>query len=225
MRLKKLPALNKLTEEAEQEKTTEQQRAEQLAGKMLIALTFDDGPLPEVTERILDILKEKNVKATFFMLGMQVEKYPETAKRVAREGHELDNHSWDHRNLTILSEDEVKDEVARTSQIIRDVTGKAIKYVRPPYGFFNDATADFIEERLVTWSVDPRDWENQDAELTYSVAVNGAYDGAVILMHDIYSSTADALPGIIDELRAAGYEFATIDELSHLRDWVPGEGY
>lgn len=204
---------------------SEEERMADLSGKMLVALTFDDGPLSEVTGRILDTLKEKSVKATFFMMGMQVDKYPEMTKRVAAEGHEIGNHTWGHKDLTSISPDEVREEITRTNEIIKNVTGVEVKYVRPPYGFFDQDVMDVVNERLVTWSVDPRDWENMDAEITYSAAVNGAYDGAVILMHDIYQSTADALPRIIDDLRAAGYEFVTIDEMSKLRDWVPGEGY
>lgn len=217
--------INAIVEEKKEEihQQEEQTRVANLEGKMLVALTFDDGPWGSTTEQILNTLKEKNVRATFFMMGMQVDANPELAKRAAAEGHEIENHTWDHKNLTTLGVAEVQDEVNRTTQKIKEVTGVDIKYVRPPYGIFNQETADAVEQRLVTWSVDPRDWENMDAEMTYGGVMAGVHDGAVILMHDMYQSTADALPGIIDELRIAGYEFVTVDELSHLRDWVPGE--
>ncbi len=222
--VKEVQGVDEAAEETKEEvQEPEQDRAAELEGKMLIALTFDDGPLPEVTERILDILKEKNVKATFFMVGMQVDKYPETAKKVKEAGHQIGNHSMRHRNLTELGQDELLEDIATSKAAIKKATGVEAGMLRPPYGYFDEDMASWLNELIVTWNVDSLDWRDMNAEAAYGNVMSAVTDGSVILMHDLYQSTAEALPGIIDELKAAGYEFVTVDEMLKYRDWVPGE--
>lgn len=199
-------------------KEVEQQPVEKdLTGKQLVALTFDDGPDAEVTGKILDILKEKDVKATFFMVGIMVQRTPETAKRVADEGHEVETHSLRHANLSQMNWDSVAGDIEQSRQIIRDATGVEVGILRPPYGMVNETVKGAAGMPMMAWSVDPDDWRDRNAGLVKDRVVNAGYDGAIILLHDIYSTTAEAVPWIIDELRERGFEFVTVKELAEKR--------
>ena len=186
-----------------------------------IALTFDDGPDRVNTPQILDILKDKEVKATFFLLGKNVEQFPELTKRIKEEGHQLANHSWTHPNFEELDNEQIlNQELKPTSEIIEELTGRYPRTVRPPFGTIRDDTIEFLGERdwsIVNWSVDSFDWHLQQEEPEEIIAevTNNHHPGGIILMHDgeINKITVQALPEIIEDLKNKQYEFKTVNQL------------
>lgn len=180
-----------------------------------VALTFDDGPHPEVTPRILNILDTYHAKATFFMLGTRVQYYPEIVQNIVAHGHEIGNHTWDHPILTTLKSEQILNEYNKTSQEIFHATGQYPTVFRPPYG----ATNDFVEQQLpidsTLWTIDSLDWKHRNAQQLVQIATNSMHNNAIILMHDIHSSTADALIPLLDYLQKQGYEFVTVSELTN----------
>ncbi len=196
-------------------------------GKKLVALTFDDGPYPDTTNRLLDVLREKEVQATFFELGTMASRYPEVTKRVYDEKHELASHTMSHKQLNKLSAGEVESEVERARDVIEDITGEEPELVRPPYGALNNTVRDKIGAPMILWTVDTEDWKSKDADSVLERTKDAVFDGAVILMHDIYGSTVDAVGMVIDELRKDNYEFVTVSELAEIRgvELKNGEAY
>jgi peptidoglycan/xylan/chitin deacetylase (PgdA/CDA1 family) len=224
----------------------------QLFGKTLVhgaptvrevALTFDDGPNPPYTERILDVLHRERVRATFFLVGRAVVAYPDTVRRIVREGHAVGNHTWDHGHLIVESAATVRAELVRTSDAIERVAHVRTTLMRPPYGgrdFSVVAAAHALGYRVVMWSVPlPKDWEQPgDATIVRRVVDNVA-DGSIIVLHDgnrgllcgrdarIAASACDrgqevaATREIIDTLRARGYRFVTIPQLVADADRAP----
>lgn len=193
-----------------------------------IAFTFDDGPSSLVTPRILDILKEYEVKATFFMLGNQVNKNPLLAKRVADEGHEIGNHSYSHSKLVNLTEGDIRNEIEGTNQIIEEVTGFKPTSFRPPYGDYNEtvqAIAFGNKAPIILWSVDSEDWKNKNAEAVKNMVLNNLRPGSIVLLHDIHSTTAEALPALLTVLKEDGYQFITVSELLSLEPTIPAGPY
>ncbi len=182
-----------------------------------IALTFDDGPNPETTPRLLEILRQRNIKVTFFVLGNMVAKHPEVLKMIADEGHEIGSHSWSHPQLTRISQAAVDKELGNTSEAIFQVTGKRPIYLRPPYGSMKPSLRSYIEDKygltIVNWSVDPNDWKNRNSQAVHDAIMAQVKPGAIVLSHDIYATTVDAMPRILDELAAKGYKFATLSQM------------
>ncbi len=187
-----------------------------------IALTFDDGPDGKYTPEILDILKEKEATATFFLVGKQVEKYPEIAKRIVEEGHTIGNHSWSHRNLSSLAPEALDDQVKRTQEAIADATGVEPALMRAPYGALSDDFLDYLHERSlqhIYWTIDPRDWDGTSVADMRSNIMKHAKPGGIILLHSFggrknaLDHTLKLLPLIIDDLRKEGYEFTTVDRM------------
>ncbi|MFJ6865028.1 polysaccharide deacetylase family protein [Streptomyces termitum] len=181
-----------------------------------IALTFDAGPGKD-TPRLLDILKEKRVPATFFLLGHKhVDRYPDVVRRIADEGHEVANHTWSHRILTDLDEATVREELSRTQDAIAKITGRKPVLMRPPQGRTDD-TVEKVSEELglaqVLWSVTAKDYSTTDSDLIRQRVLDQADRDGIILLHDIYDGTVPAVPGIIDELGKRGYTFVTVPEL------------
>ena len=196
-------------------------------GKKVVALTFDDGPRDTTTPYLLDILREKNVYATFFALGYEVEMFPDIAIRAVEEGHEVASHTMWHQNLVTLADWEILDDIASSNEIFLRVLGYVPKYIRPPYGNYNDSVAQIANVPLITWSVDSLDWRDRDTASILAHCEQGLQDGAIILMHDIHPTTIEAVPILIDQLRAEGYEFATLTELAEYRkmEMLPGVVY
>ncbi|MFD5944853.1 polysaccharide deacetylase family protein [Streptomyces collinus] len=193
-----------------------------------IALTFDAGP-SEHSARLLDILKEKQVPATFFLLGKRhIEKYPELVRRMADEGHEVASHTWDHKILTELRPEEIREELERPNEEIERLTGRRPTLMRPPQGR-TDATVHAICRELglseVLWSVTAKDYQTTDSDLiTRRVLAQSSRDG-IILLHDLYDGTVPAVPGIIDALKERGYVFVTVPQLLAPGQAEPGEVY
>ncbi|GAA3089639.1 polysaccharide deacetylase family protein [Streptomyces roseofulvus] len=181
-----------------------------------IALTFDAGP-GEDTPRLLDVLKKEHVPATFFLLGRKhVERYPEVVRRIADEGHEVANHTWSHRILTDLEENEVREELSRTQGAIERITGRKPVLMRPPQGRTDSTVADVSRElglAQILWSITAKDYSTTDSALIRERVLTQAHRDGVILLHDIYDGTVPAVPGIIDELKERGYTFVTVPEL------------
>lgn len=190
----------------------------------VVALTFDDGPNPGETDSILKILERENVRATFFLLGSSVDKHPDLAARIARSGHQVAAHSQTHREFTKLSAGEIEDEILTSIEAIERATGVRPNWVRPPYGSVNGTVFNEIERlslRPALWSVDPKDWARPGFQKIINRSVFAAHPGAVYLFHDgggNRSQTVKALPGIIGELRDAGYKFVTIEEYAALAE-------
>lgn len=196
-------------------------------GKMLVALTFDDGPSPENTPRLLDILTEKDVSATFFMLGFMARDNPGIVQRVARERHDVASHTMYHQNLVNLSPAAAEADINEANATFNAILGHGSAYTRPPYGNINGVVANSIKTPMVLWSVDTEDWRNKDPNAIIATTMSEVHDGAIILMHDIYPSSVDTIPALVDTLRRAGYEFVTISELAKLRgiQLIPGVAY
>lgn len=198
-----------------------------LEGKKLVVLTFDDGPSAATTPRLLDILSEKDVPATFFTLGNMARNNPDLLKRMEKEGHTAASHTMYHQNLVRLPAEAVQADVNEAKETIKSIIGHSPIYVRPPYGNINDNVRVAVNKPMILWSVDSEDWLSKNPELIIATAMSEVHDGAIILMHDIYPTTVDAVPTLIDTLRNEGYEFATIKELTSIRgvELVPGEAY
>lgn len=192
-----VPAMGKLREE----------------GVKKIALTFDDGPHPYYTEQLLKGLKERNVKATFFITGKNVETYPEIVKMIHEDEHLIGNHTYNHTQLTSRNQESFKQEIIRTNEIIKEVTGEDTIYVRPPYGSWNKEFERELNMFPVLWTIDPLDWCSSNVSCIVSSVCAKVGENDIILMHDQYKSTVTAALKIVDELTEQGYEFVTVDEL------------
>ena len=182
-----------------------------------IALTFDDGPHPDNTVRLLKMLKERGIKATFFCVGQRVADHPSVAKRIVEEGHEIGNHSWSHKVLSAMPDAAVARDLERTDDAIRKATGVSPKLMRPPYGAFTDRQRDWAHRkwgyRITLWNVDSQDWRNPVASYARSRILQGAGPGSIVLSHDIHRSTVDGMPKTLDALKAKGFKFVTVSEL------------
>lgn len=178
-----------------------------------IALTFDDGPHPYYTEQLLDGLKERDVKATFFVLGKHVEEYPELVQRMSDEGHLIGNHTYSHIQLNQANSEDFKEELVKTNKLIENLTGQEVQYVRPPYGTWNKKFEKELNMFPVLWNIDPLDWSSSNVSGIVQKVKAKAKENAIILMHDEYKTTVTASLQIIDELKEQGYEFVTVEEL------------
>lgn len=181
--------------------------------ELVVALTFDDGPHPEYTARLLDGLKARDVKVTFFLMGQNISGNEELVKRMQEEGHLIGNHSYCHVPLTKAGEQAVCQAVEETEQIITEITGSRPQYLRPPYGDWNDALENCTELRPVFWSVDSLDWKLQNTGRIVRRVLDRTETGDVILMHDIFPTSVEAALEIVDALKEKGYQFVTVDEL------------
>lgn len=183
----------------------------------VVALTFDDGPHATNTLRLLKLLKERGVKATFFLVGENVEEYPDIVRQIAADGHELANHSWSHPSYLKLSSQAAHSQTERTQAAIEKIVGYRPKMFRPPYGATNATIKAWTEAdfgmKTILWSVDPLDWKRPGPSVVAQRIISGAGPGGIILAHDIHEPTIDAMPKAIDSLLAAGYRFATVSEL------------
>nr|WP_174805324.1 MULTISPECIES: polysaccharide deacetylase family protein [Enterococcus] len=178
-----------------------------------IAISFDDGPGATTTPQLLQILKEKNVHATFFVLGENTVQHPEIVKQTAEAGHEIGNHTYDHQDLATLSAQSITEEVTKTDTEIKKATGKTPTFVRPPYGSITSVGASVIQRAIIEWSVDSEDWKTRNPDLILQKIQATVYDGAIILFHDIYPETIRAVPQVIDYLQEQGYRITTVGDL------------
>lgn len=182
------------------------------AAVQCIALTLDDGPKHE-TSQMLNILDANNAKATFFVLGMQAERYPNTIRRIHNSGHTIGNHTYDHQNLQQLSLTDARGQIARTGDILQDIIGVRPGIARAPFGAIDHGLAAAIGIPFIGWSVDPQDWMIRDAAHVCSTIVDRTYGGAIILAHDIHQSSVDGLRCAIPQLIQRGFVFVTVPQL------------
>ena len=184
-----------------------------------IALTFDDGPSGAITEKLLDGLAARNVKATFFLCGYRIEKFPEIAQRMAEEGHELGLHSNRHDYMQHMTTEEALDDLSECQSILTEVTGVTAKLFRPPGGLYSQDLLDASRElglSIVFWSVDPHDWDKEKSAQVLPYLLSHASAGDIILMHDLTEHSVSAALSFIDTMYAKGYEFCTVSELAAL---------
>ncbi|MEM6915753.1 MAG: polysaccharide deacetylase family protein, partial [Verrucomicrobiota bacterium] len=183
----------------------------------VIAITFDDGPHGVNTPRLLDMLKKRNVKATFYVVGSMVKLHPEILRRMISEGHEIGNHTVTHANLSNLSDSALRADLEESRRLIVEATGIAPLTMRPPYGAIRNEQKKLMLTEFgyptIMWSVDPEDWKKPGASIVSSRLVNGAQPGGILLVHDLHKETVDAMPSTLDQLLAQGYRFVTVTEL------------
>lgn len=192
-----------------------------------IALTFDDGP-GKYADRLLDTLKKHKVKATFFLEGQYVKSRPAFARRMADEGHELGNHSYTHAHLREADDDRIREELTRTQDIVKQVTGKSPTMIRPPYGELDDrvqAIATEMRLPIVLWNGGSRDWATRNEKAIYNEVLKNAKRDGVILMHDWVEQTVKVMPKLLDALRKQGYHVVSVSSLRGGGSLQPGDIY
>lgn len=191
--------------------------------KKEIAITFDAAWGDEDTEELIEILNENDVKASFFMVGGFIKRFPESVKKFADNGHEILNHSDSHAHMTALNEAEIKEELDSCENRIKNVTGKSKKLFRPPYGEYNDNVIKFAKNAgytAIQWDVDSLDWKDIESEEIYRRVVGKTKNGSIILFHNGAQNTPEALKTILPELRKKGFKFVTVSELIYKKDYT-----
>ncbi len=182
-----------------------------------VALTFDDGPSPTLTPRVLDILNQYGAKGTFFVVGRSVQKNSHILARAVAEGHEVGAHTWSHIKMTTSGASRVMSEMDRTNAAIQSATGLMPKIMRPPYGAVNPNIVSLMKSRYgmstIMWDVDTRDWQHPGVDVVIQRAVGRARPGSIILLHDIHESTLRAVEGIVSGLQARGFRIVTVSQL------------
>lgn len=182
-----------------------------------IAMTFDDGPSATLTPKLLDLLKERHLHVTFFVLGENVKAHPEILRRAVAEGHEIGNHSWDHPVLSRMSDEAVRSQLNRTRDQITAATGRPVTLMRPPYGAITPEQKKWFHDdlgyKIILWAVDPLDWRRPGPEAVHQRIVKETHDGSIILSHDIHPGTVEAMPATLDDLLGKGFKFVTVSEL------------
>lgn len=191
--------------------------------KKMVALTYDDGP-SIYTPRVLKTLKENNAVATFFVVGNRVPTYSDTVKKAHDMGCEIGNHTYEHKNLTRVSEAEVKRQITKTNRNVKKVTGQAPVIVRPTGGATNANVKQWVGMPSIIWSIDTLDWKTRNADSTKRAVLDHVKDGDIVLMHDLYSATATASETIIPELVKRGYQLVTVSELAECRGGMKETG-
>ena len=180
-------------------------------------MTFDDGPHATLTPKLLDLLAERHIKVTFFVLGECIEQNPEVLRRAAREGHEIGSHSWSHPQLNKMSDEAVRSQLRRTDDLIKSVTGKRPTLFRPPYGALTPRQRKWIHDEfgyeIIMWDVDPYDWKEPGPVTVCNRILKEARPGSIVLSHDIHRGTVEAMPSTLEQLAAKHFKFLTVSEL------------
>lgn len=192
-----------VSDNVEKESTTETKQ---------IAITFDDGP-SLYTEELLDGLMKRNVKSSFFLIGKKVEEFPDIVKREKEEGHLIGNHTYNHVDISKVSEEVAKEELGKTDQALKKILGEGTIYVRPPFGIRQKKLEEELDLIPVMWSIDPLDWTTENVTEIVNKVVTEADENDIILMHDCYKSSVEAALRIIDILQKEDFEFVTVEEL------------
>lgn len=178
-----------------------------------VALTFDDGPHSLYTPQLLDGLKKRGVKASFFLIGQNIDGNEDIIRRMKEEGHLIGNHSQSHMQLTKENAELACQQISSTNQKIYEITGEMPSYIRPPYGSWNEELECMVPMTVVLWDVDPLDWKTQNKGKIVSHVKKHVEDGSIILLHDVYGTSVEAALEIIDTLSQEGYNFVTVDEV------------
>ena len=192
--------------------------------KKYISFTFDDGP-SKYTEDFINVLNSYGASATFFMLGNRMKYNEEIVKLVSSSSSEVGSHTYSHKYLTSLNKKEILNQINSTSILFNKITGKDIKYVRPPYGSYNDLVKETSVYPLILWDIDPKDWLTRDSNKTYNNVIKHACDGCIIVMHDLYPETLEAIKMILPKLNEMNYEVVSISKLAEYKNktFTPGE--
>lgn len=186
--------------------------------KKFIAFTFDDGP-SKYTSGLIDTLELNNSSATFFMLGNRMKYNIDIVKKVYNSNSEIGTHTYSHKRLTSLSNDEIYNEINSSEIIFNDITGDHLKYLRPPYGSYNDHIKG-LGYNIILWNIDPKDWLTRDSKKIYNSVLNNACDGCIVLMHDIYPETIEAVKMLIPTLNEMNYEVVSISNLIYNKNHI-----
>ncbi len=186
------------------------------ADKPMVALTFDDGPYEPVTDKILNTLKKYDARATFFVVGSRVSSYKDVLKKAYKQGNEIATHTYNHADLTKLSAKKIKAELDESAEVISDAIGCSFSALRPPGGNINDRMRKVIKVPMIYWSVDTQDWKSRDAKSVLKEC-KVIQDGDIVLMHDLYPTTAQAVVKLVPRLVKEGYQLVTVDELLYYK--------
>ena len=178
-----------------------------------VALTFDDGQHPVYTKSLLDGLRERGVKATFFVVGENIPGNEKLIAQMEKDGHLIGNHTYDHADISKLSDEKNCEELQKTSDLVKQITGHGTAYVRPPFGNWKDSMDCQVSMIAVKWTIDTLDWQSRNAAEIVNKVMQQISDHDMILMHDYYATSVDAALQIVDKLKEEGYEFVTVEEL------------
>lgn len=187
-----------------------------LADGMKVAITFDDGPNPRITPQILAELAKRKIHSTFFLIGRNVKAHPDLAKAMVEQRHEVANHTFTHPTLSKLNDTTVAAELRQCQEALLAATGGTPNLFRPPYGAFKRTQAPLaVAEKLdiLLWSVDPRDWSQPGVEKIQGTIKVETKPGGIVLLHELHAQTLDALPGVLDDLQARGFQLVTVSEV------------
>lgn len=199
------------TEAKKEFEVPDEKMAEALPAR--IALTFDDGPHPVYTPKLLDGLRERGVHASFFLIGKNIEGHEDIVRQMEEDGHLIGNHTWSHVKITDLDAAKACEEITKTSELVKSITGKDTEYIRPPFGAWDKSLECGFAMFPVMWSVDPLDWTTSNTDQVVQKVVSGIKENDIILLHDCYESSVEAALRIVDILQAEGYEFVTADKM------------
>lgn len=184
--------------------------------KPMVALTFDDGPYTPVTSKILSVLKKYDARATFFVVGSRVPAYEDMIEQAYEQGNEIDTHTYNHANLTKLTAKQIKAELSKSKEVIKNIIGCGFANLRPPGGNIDEKMRKHINVPMIYWSVDTEDWKSRNPKSVLEEC-KVIQDGDIVLMHDLYPSTAEAVKKLVPKLIKQGYQLVTVDELFHYK--------
>ena len=208
-RIQAVNSQNAVSEQAEKKSDLEQE--EELPPK--VALTFDDGPHRIHTKNLLDGLRERGVKATFFVVGENIPGNEDLIRQMEADGHLIGNHTYDHADISKLSDEENCRELQKTSDLVKEITGYGTAYVRPPFGNWKDTMDCRVTMISVKWTIDTLDWKSKNVAEIIGKVMQQISDYDIILMHDYYETSVEAALQIVDRLQEEGYEFVTVEDL------------
>lgn len=183
----------------------------------MVAFTFDDGPSSESTQRILDVLSANYSHATFFVVGRQTEQFPEVLQAIRAAGCEIGNHTFDHKNLTELSIEQVEQQIDDVNRSVNKATGEDTTLIRPPYGAYDDEVMSVLSKPVILWDIDSEDWKSRNAQTVCEKVLDEVHDGDIVLMHDIYESSADAVELLVPKLKERGFQIVSVSEMAAYR--------
>lgn len=213
--------------ETETESTPAESQSRVDPDRPMVAFTFDDGPYAPVDNRILDLMETYDGRVTFFIVGNRIQDYPTTLKRIHESGCEIANHSYEHKNLEKLTPEEVFMQIELTNEYLDQAIGARTQLVRVPYGAYGGEVPNLVTYPIIQWNVDTEDWKSKDKASIVDQVLTHVKDGSIVLMHDLYPTTADALEEVVPILAEQGYQFVTVSELYQARGlpMEPGKVY
>ena len=211
------PAVSALAQE-------QQEPAAQPLPEKWVCLTFDDGPSPSNTPRLLEGLSRRGVRATFFLVGSRIEGREDLVRRIRQEGHQIGNHSFGHGDLTDLSAAQALADLDKCSRALEQVLGPGSYWLRPPYGFISQEELCALGTPAICWSVDTEDWKSRNVDSILDIVLRQAGDGDILLLHDCYPTSVTAALEIVDRLQPRGVQFVTVEELFAVKGVQPACG-